>query len=49
MSPDDDFDAQSDAVAALERALGHEFEDRVLLEVALQHASMASARIESLP
>jgi ribonuclease-3 len=41
VSPDDDFDAQSDPVAVLERALGHEFEDRVLLEVALQHASYA--------
>jgi len=49
VSPDDDFEAQPEAVAALERALGHEFEDRVLLEVALQHASYAheKAGVES--
>ena len=49
MSPDDDLDAQADALAALERALGYEFEDRVLLAVALQHASYAheNAGLES--
>jgi len=49
VSPDDDLDAQADALAALERALGYEFEDRVLLEVALQHASYAheNAGLES--
>jgi ribonuclease-3 len=41
VSPDDDFESQPDALAALERALGYQFENRVLLEVALQHASYA--------